>query len=637
MTLEQEGRLKPIMRVDGYYVITNTTDLKELYENKHVIDPHQNEFVPWKTFYETRTEYPREVIRTYYHPYQIYSLNSVLESRIRALTRFNITPQNDESVINIRKREKNMGNRPEILRKNSKKDEKFVELLLFIQNKYLPFVEQPGYKSVTGDKYHINNLYERWYDLQKKIIPKEIISALGLEAEKIKEYRGLIGSYGLSIDPLKAWYDLIKYIKHDKRQKLRGKALLAQDFYLISDMLALFLEDLTGEKQLETGSLHDTMKGRGKVRYYGKELNYVDRDARIRLLREYGLNPRPRLVLIVEGDTEEVAFPIIANAMGIPLERYGIQIINVHGADKDPRELIVHYSTPDIDRVDNKYYIPLERTKVFFIFDKEGNKRSWLKKLIEKPDEEIEKMMKDVLSIIKNKGGHISAHTEKIFLKHTVKYHIWGQEQDDEKLSREHRICGKSFEYANFSDKELSRELNEYGVKHGYKFDVTSDEIKDCRAKPKNGNLEKFIKGKTEMYLFSWDNVPENDSKGLLKFLKDECDINWAEDAEIRKSTNNKSIRISKYKNSVEIIRGEKKKKKATLELGDDRTRDLKVKTEEGKLNIYTYTSLDKREFGEQLSNFIAKEIKERTNRFENQRKIEKVLDQIIRFTVENI
>jgi len=119
--LEKDGLFRPIMRVDGSGV-SNTTNLKELYETKHVLDPHQNEFVPWKTFYETKPEYPREVIRTYYHPYQIYSLNSVLESRIRPLIRFNIIPQNDESVVNIRKQEKNMGNRPEILRKNSMKD-----------------------------------------------------------------------------------------------------------------------------------------------------------------------------------------------------------------------------------------------------------------------------------------------------------------------------------------------------------------------------------------------------------------------------------------------------------------------------------------------------------------------------------
>lgn len=531
--LEKEGLFRPIMRVDGSGV-SNTTDLKELYENNHVIDPSQNGFVPW---------------RTYYHPYQIYSLNSVLESRSRALTRFNITPQNDELVVNIRKPEKNMDKRPEIMRKKSKKDEKFVELLLFIQNKYLPLVKQPGYINITGDL--PNNLDERWYDLQKKIIPKEIVSALGLKAKDIDDYRGSIGGYGLSIDPLNDWYDLIKYIRYDKRQKLKGKALLAQDFYIISDMLALLLEDLTGEKQLETGSISDTMQGRGKVRVYGKELNYADRDILIGLLREYGINPRPRLVLIVEGYTEEIVFPIIANAMGIPLERYGIQIINIRGVDKDLREFIIDYATPDVYHFDNKYYIHPERTKVFLNFDNEGNKRSWIKKFIKNPDEEIEKMMKDVVSIIKNKGGDISANIEVIFLKHTVKYHIWGKEDanfpDDDELPREHRIKGKSFEYANFSDEELSRELNKYGRNYDPQFKITANEINGCRAE--NTNLDKFIRDKPDTYL-----------KGL-----------------------------------------------------------------------------NKREFGEQLGNFIAKEIKERTNRFENQRKIEEVLNQIIRFTVENI
>ncbi len=521
--LEQKERLKPVMCVVGS-VVSNTTDLKELYENNHVIDPSQNGFVPWKTFYGTRPEYPREVIRTYYHPYQIYSLNSELESRIRPLIRFNLIPQNDESVVNLRKTGKNMGNRPEIMRKDSKKDEKFVELLLFIQNKYLPLVKQLGYINITGDS--PNNL-ERWYDLKRKIIPNEIVSALGLKVEEIKDYRGSIGVYGLSIDPLENWYDLIKYIKYAKRQKLKGAALLAQDFYIISDMLALLLEDLTGEKQLETGSISDTMQGRGKVQVYGKKLNYVDRDILIELLREYGINPRPRLVLIVEGYTEEIVFPIIANAMGIPLERYDIQIINIQGVDKDPRPLIIDYATPDVYPFDNKYNIHPERTKVFLNFDNEGNKGSWIKKLIEKPDEEIEKMMKDVLRNIKNKGVDISAKIEEMIKEHTVKYYIWD----------------KSFEYDNITDdKELSSELNKYGEKHGYNFDVTSDEIKDCRAK--NRNLDMFIGDKTD-------------------------------------------------------------------------------------------TNLNKREFGEQLGNFIAKEIKERTNRSENQRKIEKVLDQIIRFAVE--
>jgi hypothetical protein len=88
--------------------------------------------------------------------------------------------------------------------------------------------------------------------------------------------------------------------------------------------------------------------------------------------------------------------------------------------------------------------------------------------------------------------------------------------------------------------------------------------------------------------LFSWDNVPEddNESESLLKFLTDELDIDWAKGAEIR-NDDGKTIRIFKDENSAEIIIDDKKEK-ATLKIRDaEKTYDLKVKMEDGKLNIY--------------------------------------------------
>jgi tetratricopeptide (TPR) repeat protein len=88
----------------------------------------------------------------------------------------------------------------------------------------------------------------------------------------------------------------------------------------------------------------------------------------------------------------------------------------------------------------------------------------------------------------------------------------------------------------------------------------------------------------TARYLFSWDNIPGNDSERLLRYLKDDHNISWVESAEIRKSDDGKAIRIFKDKNSAEIrIEAEK----VTLEISDVRIHDLKVKQEKGELNIY--------------------------------------------------
>ena len=45
-----------------------------------------------------------------------------------------------------------------------------------------------------------------------------------------------------------------------------------------------------------------------------------------------------------------------------------------------------------------------------------------------------------------------------------------------------------------------------------------------------------------EVFLFSWNNVPGNDSERLLRFLKYDIKIEWLENAEIKKSNDNKAI-----------------------------------------------------------------------------------------------
>jgi len=91
---------------------------------------------------------------------------------------------------------------------------------------------------------------------------------------------------------------------------------------------------------------------------------------------------------------------------------------------------------------------------------------------------------------------------------------------------------------------------------------------------------------KTKLYLFSWDNVPGNDSNRLRKFLMDDLDIDWVESAEIHKSDDGKTIHILKNDNSAEIMIDEVKEN-ATLKIRDGRTYKLKVKKEKDKLNIY--------------------------------------------------
>jgi len=86
--------------------------------------------------------------------------------------------------------------------------------------------------------------------------------------------------------------------------------------------------------------------------------------------------------------------------------------------------------------------------------------------------------------------------------------------------------------------------------------------------------------------LFNWESVPGNDSEKVISLLKDKFHIAWAENADVSKSDDGKTIIVSNNGNSAEIVMNEAEEN-VTVKLGNGRTHDLKVKTENEELNIY--------------------------------------------------
>ena len=119
---------------------------------------------------------------------------------------------------------------------------------------------------------------------------------------------------------------------------------------------------------------------------------------------------------------------------------------------------------------------------------------------------------------------------------------------------------------------------------------VLRDEIMDYLKTNILSQYKEWYRKEYE-YLFSWNNHPGNDSEKLLRFLRDDLDIGWAENVKIHKSDDGKTICIHKDENSAEIMIDEKNEK-ATLSISDGRIHDLKVKKENEKLNIYKYEKL---------------------------------------------
>ncbi|MFZ3168848.1 MAG: tetratricopeptide repeat protein [Candidatus Methanoperedens sp.] len=87
-------------------------------------------------------------------------------------------------------------------------------------------------------------------------------------------------------------------------------------------------------------------------------------------------------------------------------------------------------------------------------------------------------------------------------------------------------------------------------------------------------------------FLFSWDEIPRNDSVRLIEFLKQKYSIDWVKTAKIEKIDNDKTIKVSvgKYYLSLSL---NNEKSKVNLRIDDGITDDFIAMKENGTLNIY--------------------------------------------------
>lgn len=459
--LEEKKLFFPIFRTDDW-IWQDTKILKKLYSENLIRIPKNEKFIPWEEFYGLDEKFgiKKQLINSYYSKYQIFYLKRILDFITLKYT-FNQL-EDDKEIFRINKKFREDNIAPMLLNFN---DINLIFLINYIQNKYLPIVKDSRYTVLTN--INIEDLEQ----LTSIIDLSKIFKETPYSIDDLKNIRIRFAVDGLSIDPLEKWYHLIKYVSHEKRANLKGKALLAIDYYAISDMLKLLIEDLTGEEQLETASILDSPRRSWQIRIYGKIINHKDIDVLQRLLTEYRINPNPDLFFIVEGYSEEAAIPIILNAYNLSLEEYRIELYNVKGVDKKIDELIKYKGIPITRKIDDTYYISPYGTKIFGLFDREGRFAS------KKPEEIIDKIMKDIFETPPDE-----IKTEK----------NWDILEKDIFILK---FWDKCFEYDNLSNEDLIFLLKEYGVKYGHEFEISDSEMNGYRER--NEDINRLFKSKT--------------------------------------------------------------------------------------------------------------------------------------------
>jgi hypothetical protein len=212
-------------------------------------------------------------------------------------------------------------------RKVADRTERAAAVCQVLSSRYYPHTQgDRRTMRVAGTRlpFHGQWIWEEWiqrWDAETKL------KDLGIDLGEVSQMRQLLFMDGSYVDPLEDWYSLVTFVNLDKKEKLKGAALLAQHLYSMEHMLRLFHDELTGLK-----SPRPTEHLPFVEEIYGKGVLEDEYRFLAHLANHYHVNPRPRLIFGVEGQGEFEHLPRIAESVfHIPFARLGVRVINLQG------------------------------------------------------------------------------------------------------------------------------------------------------------------------------------------------------------------------------------------------------------------------------------------------------------------
>lgn len=410
--------------------------------------PQDRGFEPWKNFYKDG----RKIVESYYSPFQIYPLWQIWQSTTMSLSLISWGCLDEEKLHKNAYELASWGKElKKVWAEGESRFSQAAEICISNANRYFPKT-QTDRRTITVSfpaQYHNWD----WYKYCRQWDPKAELAKLNIEPSRVRELQRSLASEARYIDPLGNWYSLIQFVSLDQKKKLKGNALLAQWLYAMEMMLRLFYEDLTGERL----PAPDDDYHHWKERYYGQGVPERELEFLEYLTNQFHLNPRPKLILVVEGEGELDQLPRIAEAMEYPFERVGIRVELLRGIAEFTGDKRERKSGGRLTRFID-YHHQLQ-TLIYVILDNEARSQEVKEKLV----------------------------------KARSRY-----PESRRFVTKEEYVCiwERNFEFDNFSDSEISSALSTLA---GTAEIISQDDVQNCREKfGKPGcQLEKLFQSKT--------------------------------------------------------------------------------------------------------------------------------------------
>ena len=313
-------------------------------------------------------------------------------------------------------------------------------LCQFISSRYYPKTQgdlrtiQVGGGRVSDQWVVIDGFRWDWDEYVRGWNPQEVERLFDLTPKKLRHAFETLAVAQASCDPVERWYQLIQFVSVGERKKLKGDALRAETLRAGANMLRLLYKDLYDEELP-----HPNEVTRQVIRHV-PELE-VRQDTRRYLefvANRFGVNPQPKLALIVEGESEAaVVRKIFLQYFGVHPGTYGVETIvlggvgTATGTKKDDRFRAV------LRLVD---YLHHHQTFTFLILDNEN----------------YSKRLKEEARKAK------SRHSNQRYVTRTEYIRIWKE----------------SLEFDNYSCEEIAAAMNELAQGRAH---FSRSEVNNCK------------------------------------------------------------------------------------------------------------------------------------------------------------
>lgn len=378
---EKERLLYPILRVENprnsignhHYITILFQDFEKnliisLFKENKIFDPSKVKFQPHSTFKDTKFNFANEKFNNYYSTFQIYWLKIIKETHS-----FNIELSGDKKIVHshatrlnglimtsayviedFKELEKSLEKRKKTLMIDYDLFGKVLEFLLTIQEYYYPF-GRSGSRTIN-----IRVDSEKWWEKRRNFDLKKELKILKTDIKQVSFLYQLFSKLSMEKLGIKRddWIQLWKNIAWSEKDNLEGNVRLGIEYLQWALMLKRFIEDYCEKEILDIDEISnigydDILKynppemdqygmllraSRNKMYFDPKEnkSHYNDRYKRLLYLaNDFNIDYQPRIMVFVEGNSEEEILPIIFEwYFKDKPENHGIEIVNFKGVDK---------------------------------------------------------------------------------------------------------------------------------------------------------------------------------------------------------------------------------------------------------------------------------------------------------------